>query len=61
MAPTASRGGLNMCNAILIGMIFAVGMNVGMNDRPWFWIAYVAAIFFNTNWWQRKERRWFEG
>jgi hypothetical protein len=50
-----------MCNAILIGMIFAVGMNVGMHDRLWFWVAYVLAIFFNSNWWQRKEKRWLEG
>lgn len=50
-----------MCNAFLIGMIAAIGVKLGMFDSPWFWIAYLAAIFFNTNWWQRKEKRLLEG
>lgn len=49
-----------MCNAIVIGMIFAIGIKVGMGDRLWFWIAYAFAIFFNTEWWKRIEKRWLE-
>lgn len=50
-----------MCNAILIGMTFAIGIRVGMGDRVWFWIAFALAIFFNTEWWKKIERRWVEG